>query len=176
MVIRYEKCSNIIPEEVERLYRQPGATEYSPMSSIEEVRVAIDSISHAAAAGLCIVARDCDRLVGFIVLYPAFYTKFTHQATFAVIVDFQCRGKGIGTSLVKQLLVESKKDLGIQSMRLEVYEHNPAYSIYKRLGFKEYGRHERFLIKKNEQGLKSEYTKILMIKSLISETSEEIAQ
>ena len=84
-----------------------------------------------------------------------------HQCLFAIIVDEQHRGKGVGTALLRELIILSKEKFQLEFIHLEVYEGNPAINLYKRFGFEQYGIHERFI---KDQG--RYISKILMQKNL----------
>lgn len=96
-------------------------------------------------------------------LYVQPVEKLKHQSLFVIVVGKEYRGQGIGTLLMKELEKRAVNDFGIELLHLEVYENNPAISLYKRLGFEEYGRHPQYL--KEPGG--TYYDKILMQKSLV---------
>ena len=85
----------------------------------------------------------------------------SHQCLFAIIVDEKFRGKGIGAKLLRELMTLAKERFKLELLHLEVYQGNPAINLYKRLGFKEYGIHRRFMKDKGRY-----LDKILMQKNL----------
>lgn len=60
----------------------------------------------------------------------------TPEIAIAVVPD--CRGRGIGTRLLTQLLQAAARDYAAAS--LSVAEDNPALRLYKRLGFETVGK------------------------------------
>lgn len=82
---------------------------------------------------------------GIANLYLQPYKKLSHQSLFAIIVDANYRNKGIGTFLMKELMKLAKEQFHFEYLHLEVYEGNPAFSLYSRLGFQQYGVHPKFL-------------------------------
>ncbi len=98
---------------------------------------------------------------GIANLYIQPFKKLAHQCLFAIIVAEQYRGKGVGTKLLGSLIDLAKKQFSIEILHLEVYEGNPAISLYEKFGFKEYGQQKRF-VKEDGQYL----TKIFMQKRL----------
>jgi putative acetyltransferase len=82
---------------------------------------------------------------GIANLYLQPYQKMSHQCLFAIIVDEKYRGKGIGAKLLRELMTLAKERFKLEFIHLEVYQGNPAINLYKRLGFKEYGVHRRFM-------------------------------
>jgi len=95
-------------------------------------------------------------------LYINDIDKMKHQSLFVIIVDEKRRGQGIGTLLIKEMMRMAKNQFNVELLHLEVYEDNPAYRLYKRLGFEEYARHHKYL--KDERGIY--YSKVLMQKAL----------
>lgn len=136
---------------------QPGVLVGFPMSDKRECQDAVRLWTHYIDKGLSITALYKGKPVGAANLYQHEVEKLSHQSLFVIIVDEKYRGKGIGTLLIKELIRLGKKR-GVEILHLEVYDKNPAVSLYKRLGFKEYGRHARYL--KDVEG--NYYDKILM--------------
>jgi len=98
---------------------------------------------------------------GMANLYIQPYKKLAHQCLFAIIVDKDHRGRGIGTALMQDLMKLAKETFNIEILHLEVYEGNPAIHLYQRLGFKEFGFQKHFIKEKGEY-----LGKIFMQKSL----------
>ncbi len=65
-----------------------------------------------------------------------------HVGTFGIVIDHDSRGDGIGKILMDLVMSESKKKLtGLKIIILEVFANNYiAQSLYKKMGFMEYGR------------------------------------
>lgn len=99
--------------------------------------------------------------VGAALLYVQEVKKLSHHALFAIIVDKNHRGKGIGTRLLQEIIDLSKNRFNIEILLLEVYEGNPAIRLYRRFDFKQYAVHQKFL---KEDG--KYYSKIMMQKYL----------
>lgn len=99
---------------------------------------------------------------GMFVLYLHAHQKTKHQTLFAVIVSKEFRGKGLGTKLIEYGIQQARDVFQIEKLHLEVYEGNPGISLYKRMGFKKYGYHPKFLKESKDHYI----AKILMEKSL----------
>lgn len=82
---------------------------------------------------------------GLANLYIQPYEKLKHQCLFSIIVASKFRGKGVGTKLLETLKKYAKEKFQVEILHLEVYDGNPAVALYRRLGFKEYGCHPRFI-------------------------------
>jgi len=86
-----------------------------------------------------------DEPCGIATLYLQPYRKLAHQCEFGIIVGAEHRGQGIGTQLLKNLMHLAKDKFRIELLHLQVYSENPAIHLYQRLGFKEFGRQEKWI-------------------------------
>jgi len=82
---------------------------------------------------------------GIATLYLQPYRKISHQCEFGIIVGPAYRNQGIGGYLLNSLLHFAKEQFDIELIHLQVYAENPAIRLYKRFGFREFGRQERWL-------------------------------
>lgn len=87
--------------------------------------------------------------IGTLFLMP--YRKVAHQASFYVVVDPEHRRKGIGTSLVRNLVHLAKTRFRLESLYVEIYPPNPLEGILQRQGFLEFARQDDF-VRIDEQG------------------------
>ena len=133
-----------------------------PMIDEREVNDAINFWMYYASKGTSITALYDDKPCGAANLYLQTIEKLKHQALFVILVGEKYRGKGIGTFLLKELFKKARYEFNIEILHLEVYENNPAISLYKRLGFKEYGTHPKYL--KDLEG--AYFDKVMMQKYL----------
>lgn len=140
---------------------QPNVLEGFPLCNLREVEDAARIWVSYAKYGACLTALFNGMPCGIANLYLQPYKKLAHQCLFAIVVDEAFRGKGIGRALIEELERIAKETFHIEILHLEVYEHNPAVALYRKMGFQEYGRHERFLKDRGQY-----LTKILMQKDL----------
>lgn len=124
----------------------------------DSIRIWLSYIEKKATFTITLEGKPC----GMLVLYLHNFKKISHQTLFAIIVDENVRGQGIGSELLKYAIEKAKTDFQVEVLHLEIYEGNPAISLYKRLGFEEFGRHLNFL----KEGPGQYLTKILMQKTL----------
>lgn len=140
---------------------EPGILEWFPMDDEREVddsvRIWVSYFEKKSAFTALLDGTPCG--MGNLYIQP--YQKLLHQCLFSIIVSKEFRGKGIGTKLLEEMIKRAKNDFKIETLHLEVYEGNPAKHLYDRMGFKEYGRHPKFLKKRD-----TFWTKILMEKAL----------
>lgn len=81
--------------------------------------------------------------MGTLLLMP--YRKVAHQGSFYLIVDPQHRHKGIGTSMVRNLIHLAKTRFRLESISVEIYEPSLLLPILEKLHFEIYARQENFV-------------------------------
>lgn len=81
--------------------------------------------------------------IGTLLLMP--YRKVAHHASFFLIVDPCHRRKGIGTSMVRNLLHLAKTRFGLDGVTIEMYEPNEIASILKKNLFEVFARQENYV-------------------------------
>jgi len=141
--LRYTVPEDAVP--LKRWLLEPGVLKGFPMLDEAEVD---DSVKHwisFARYKSSLTAVLDGKPVGIVTLCLMPYRKLMHQGLLSIIVGEQMRGKGIGTVLMNNLLHLAKNYFGIEVLYLEVYEGNPAISLYQRFGFKEIGCQRHFM-------------------------------
>lgn len=81
--------------------------------------------------------------VGTLFLMP--YKKVAHQCSFYLIVDPEHRRKGIGTSMVRNLLHLAKTRFKLEGMHAELFLPCNLETILERLDFRTFARQEDFV-------------------------------
>ncbi len=145
-----------------RLFQEEGVLRWFPMYSSLEVKDAVKLWMSYVRQQAVLAAEIEGRIVGLANLYLSFFKKISHHALFAIIVAPEYRSQGIGQKILKELFQLAKEKFHLEFLHLEVYQHNPAINLYKRLGFKEFGRQKKFI--KEPDG--SYLDKIMMQKKL----------
>jgi putative acetyltransferase len=125
--------------------QQPGVLRWFPLSDLREVEDAARIWLSSAPKGGALTALWEGVPCGSATLYLQPYQKLAHQCLFAIIVDEQRRGQGVGRALLTELMRRAKEELNIELLHLEVYEGNPAIHLYERLGFVRYGIERHFV-------------------------------
>lgn len=77
---------------------------------------------------------------GLVTLYLQPYRKLAHQCEFGIVVGKGFRGGGIGGFLISSAMKLAKEQFRIELLHLQVYAENPAIKLYRRYGFREFGR------------------------------------
>lgn len=136
----------------------PVVLGWFPMSNLGEVEDALKVWQAYARQSSAFTAEVNGIPCGVANLYIQPYEKIKYQTLFAIVVAEEHRGKGVGTRLLQYVMHQAKHTFGIKLLHLEVYEGNPAHHLYQRLGFREYGKHKKFL--KEADG--SYHSKVMM--------------
>lgn len=153
-----------IPEDGEYFKNwllQPNVLQYFPMDNVREIEDSVRVWMIFCQRGASITALWDDIPCGISFLNLQAYSKFAHQCLITIIVDEPYRNRGIGTALIEALFPLAKDEFHMEFLHLEVYEINPAIRLYKRLGFVEFGKQERFIKEKGHY-----IGKILMQRSI----------
>lgn len=81
--------------------------------------------------------------VGTLFLMP--YRKVAHHCSFYLMVDPQHQRKGIGTSMVRNLLNLAKTKFRLDSVHVEIFEPSPLLPILQKLNFEPFARQEKYV-------------------------------
>lgn len=81
--------------------------------------------------------------IGTLFLMP--YRKVAHTCAFYLMVDPKHRRKGIGTSMVRNLMHLAKTRFRLEALYVEVYEPAPMEPLLRKLRFEEIVRQENFV-------------------------------
>lgn len=130
--------------------QEPGILRWFPMQTPVEVE---DAVKHwiSFSRFRCSLTAVCGSMpCGITTLYLMPYQKVAHQCLFSIIVAKEYRGKGVGTLLLNNLIHLAKEQFKLEYLYLEVYDGNPAKSLYEKFGFTEVGSQPHFI--KEEDG------------------------
>lgn len=125
--------------------QEPGVLRGFPMTDLLEIE---DSVKHWIGFSRyysSLTATLEGKPVGLATLCLMPYRKLAHQCLLSIIVSQEMRNKGVGTLLINNLLHLAKENFNIDVVYLEVYQGNPAISLYRRFGFKEVGYQRHFM-------------------------------
>lgn len=134
-----------IADHLQEWFEQPGVLRWYPCQEKKEIEDTIKMLVGFTRWKCALTAFVDNKPVGFAILYLHAYKKVAHQCLFGMIVDEKYRNRGIGTQLLLNLMELGKKNFNLEVLYLEVFEGNPAISLYRRLGFREVGYHPYWL-------------------------------
>ncbi len=146
--LRYTIAEDIDP--LREWLQEPGILRGFPMQDPPEVE---DSVKHWIGFSKyksSLTATIHGKPAGIATLCLMPYRKLAHQCLLSIIVSKEARNKGVGTLLINNLLHLAKSYFGIEVVYLEVYEGNPAISLYQRFGFVEVGYQKHFMKENGE--------------------------
>lgn len=129
---------------------EPGVLKAFPMADEVEVE---DSVKHWISFSkykCSLTATVHGEPVGIATLCLMPYRKLAHQCLVSIMVTEKMRNKGVGTQLINNLIHLGRNYFGLEVLYLEVYEGNPAISLYRRFGFKEIGNQRHFMKENGE--------------------------
>jgi GNAT superfamily N-acetyltransferase len=96
-------------------------------------------------AGIRFSVEEDDKEIGRAYLY--IMRNDLHSRPFGlmedVFVDESCRGKGIGTKLVKRIIEKAKEMKCYKLIATSRYSRPKVHELYGKLGFKDYGKEFR---------------------------------
>jgi RimJ/RimL family protein N-acetyltransferase len=108
--------------------------------TIEQLRNWIEKISENERETI-IVAEFKEKVIGFIVFRTKNTKRLAHTGYFTTMIRKDYRGRGIGKSLIKELLNWAEQNPLIEKVSLGVLSTNQrAIAKYKSVGFVEEGR------------------------------------
>jgi RimJ/RimL family protein N-acetyltransferase len=143
IAIRETKPEDAFP--LTQWFSEPGILRWFPMINEKEIEDAVRVWMAYLKLGASITAEMNGQPCGMALLYIQPYKKLAHQCLFTIIVDSSYRNKGIGTELMHAVMKLGKEKFHLELLHLEVYEGNPAISLYRRLGFVEFGAQRHFI-------------------------------
>lgn len=141
--IRFADTS--IEKHLFKWFDEPGVLRWFPCQEKKEIEDTVRMLVGFTKWKCALTAYIDNEPVGFAVLFLHAYKKIAHQCLFGMIVDQDHRNKGVGTQLLLHLMELGRKNFRLEVLYLEVFEGNPAISLYRRLGFNEVGYHKYWL-------------------------------
>ena len=148
LAVRYTE-----PEDAPHLQSwlmQPSTQRWFAMSDEVEVN---DSVQRwiSFCRYKCSLTALCNGTpCGIATLYLQPYKRLAHQCEFGIVVGKEFRGQKVGEFLLNSLMDLAKNTFDVELLHLAVYGDNPAIRLYRRMGFREFGRQTRWL--KNNNG------------------------
>lgn len=149
LVIRYTELED--GPYLRQWLLEPTTSRGFPMSDVVEVDDATNRWV-ALSRYKCSLTAVYDGVpCGLTTLYLQPYKTLAHQCEFGIIVGADYRGRGVGEELLNAIIALAKDPFRIEVLHLTVLGDNPAMRLYRRFGFREFGRQARW--RKDEHGI-----------------------
>jgi putative acetyltransferase len=137
--IRFSEPSDL--EFMQRYFAVPGACDDFPFGDEEKEEALKNWIGFAKfKASLTGLVGEIPVALGTLFLMP--YKKVAHHCSFYLFVDPAHRRKGIGTSMVRNLLHLAKTRFRLESVHVEIYEPSHLLRLVQKQNFIEFARQE----------------------------------
>lgn len=129
------KLINSLVREDAMIFQNKPANKKMEMDWIAKQIKSVESNNAVA-----LVAEVDGKVVGFCDVHRKKFRQ-SHVGSLGISILKPYRGVGIGKALTQAALELAKKELGLKIVILEVFENNRiAKKLYKKLGFKVYGK------------------------------------
>jgi len=163
------KDAPILVEAEREIAKEPGffCSQPSELKN-EDVTNTIKSLENNNK-GVFLVAEKEDELVGHAFLEPMTLKSLSHVADLNIVVHKGWQGKGIGRSLLEEVITWAKNSSNLEKIQLNVRASNQiAISLYKKMGFQEEGRI------KNKLKIKDSYLDDIVMGLMLNKNPSDI--
>lgn len=131
-------------EPLNRWFLEPGATDDFAFDQTEMEPALKNWIGFSKyKASLTGMMHDVPCAVGTLFLMP--YIKVAHHCSFYLMVDPQHRRKGVGASMVRNLLHLAKTRFRLESVHVEIFEPSALLPLLLKQKFEIFARQEDFM-------------------------------
>ncbi len=140
--LRFSETEDLKP--LRQWLGEPGMLHWFPMSPGKELEEGSQGWIGFARINASLTATIDDEpcAIGTLFLMP--YRKVAHECLVKMIVAPKWQHKGIGTSLLKNLLHLAKSRFGQEIAYFEIVEGNPLAELLEKMGFTLAARQEGF--------------------------------
>ncbi len=126
----------LLKEEVQRWF---------PVSQDKEIEDAVQCWVGFSRYNSSLTATIDNVPCGMGTLFLMPYKKVAHHCLFKLVVDPAHQRKGIGKSLLKNLMHLAKNYFRLELMHIEVFQDNPLIHLLEEFQFQEFARQEKFV-------------------------------
>ncbi len=144
--------------------QEPDNLQWFPMKTQKEIKQTARNWIGFAKFNGSLTATINNKPCGIVTLFFMPYRKVAHQSSFYLLVDKKYRNKGVGFSLLKNLINLSKNYFRLESLQAEIYEGCPIENLLKTFGFTSFAYQEKFI--KDEKGYKARNLLELFLKDI----------
>ena len=141
--IRYSKQEDL--SYLVKWISHPDSMKWYPVSTEKDIEDMAKNWIGFSRFGASLTAEYRDKPAGIGTLFLMPYHKLIHHCLLYFVVDPEMRGKGIGTSIVRNLTHLGKTYFHFEKICLEAYEGCPGLHILEKVGYKEIFRQQHFV-------------------------------
>ncbi|MBU6148886.1 MAG: GNAT family N-acetyltransferase [Verrucomicrobia bacterium] len=150
--LRYSTDEDANP--LKNLLMDPSIQQWFPLSSEHDVDLFIRNWMNFSRYGCSLTAFYENQRVGFGSIFLLPYRKVAIHTMGYLVVDPKFQGKGVGTSLLRNLIVLSRNFKVIEKFQCEIYEDCPLVPLLTKLSFKKVFEQKGF-VKEVQVGYKA---------------------
>lgn len=143
LTMRYTTAQDA--DHLKQWLMDPEVSTWFPMANEYEIDDAVRRWISFYRVNSSLTAELNGKPCGIVTLYVQAYKKLIHQSEFGIIVASGMRNKGIGSFLMRSMMRLAKEKFHLELVHLQVYAENPAIRLYKRFGFREFGRQTHWI-------------------------------
>ena len=140
--IRYSELSDL--SFLEESFSSPSSFDSYPFG-VEEKDEALKNWIGFAKFKASLTAFFEDKPCAIATLFLMPYRKVAHHCAFYLMVDPNHRCKGIGTSMVRNILNLAQTRFGLESVHVEIYEPSLLLPILEKLHFQSFAKQENYM-------------------------------
>jgi len=139
-----------------------------PPSTDSDVKIFVRNWAGFARYQCSLTAVYKGEAIGMATIFLMPYVKVAHLAMCYVVVKKEFQGKGVGTSLIKNINHLAKNKFNLVSMHMEVYEGSPIADVLPKCGYEKLFEQDDFV------ELDGEMKKRMMFEVDLSEDKDEV--
>lgn len=121
---------------LKELLMDPSIQQWFPLSTEQDVDLFLRNWMNFSKYGCSLTAFYENQKIGFGSIFLLPYRKVAIHTMGYLVVDPKFQRKGVGTSLLRNLIVLSQNFKVIEKFQCEIYEGCPLESLLHRLSFK----------------------------------------
>lgn len=127
----------------------PGVKEWYPFREEKELELMTRNWIGFHKFKCSLTATYKGKPVGIATLFLMPYRKVAHASMLYIIVDPHMVKKGVGSSLIKNILHLAKTYFRLESIHFDIFEGSPLQGILEKAGFKVLCRQEKWIKEKD---------------------------
>lgn len=121
--------------DLRRILSHPKVWPWFPFSEGKELEEGASLWMSFCRYRLGLTALWNNRVVGMGVLFPLPYKKIAHQTSFYLVVDPEWQRRGIGTTLLRNLMHLAVQRFRLEFIHADAYQGCPILPLLERAGF-----------------------------------------